>query len=143
MNRNDETINLKLLAGEPVDGSGRLCIHFLVQDDVGKIETPGTLTPALKENPFAPVVLELKGPRKWRIACRPEQNSVQPQVRNGVRYVCLYSNDPLAVTCPGCLESADMTQGVVGEFLAKVAKDGPPDVMEEIVKKKALASVPA
>ena len=117
--KHDEPINLKVLKGEPLDGSGKLCIHFLFETPDGLIDTSGEVPPGLEENPFAKIVLNLHGPRKWRLSCRPEQNTINPQVRNGVRYICLTSNEPLAVTCPDCLQSKDMTEGWVGELIEK------------------------
>lgn len=105
-------VNLKLLPGEPTDGSGRVCIHYFHECADGLISFKGhaQLRRALKLSE------EVRG----TIACRPQQNSVQPQTRNGVVYICAYSSELEAVTCPECLASPlAKTQGELVEALAR------------------------
>ena len=77
---------------------GRILIHWLVEDDNGPIET--------KPN----VMVTARGPLrlggvKGYIACRTEQNSVNPQHRGQEILMCMHSNDVRAATCPKCLET--------------------------------------
>jgi len=49
--------------------------------------------------------------KKWRIACNPLQNSINPQVAgNGERVMCIPSDDIRAVTCPKCLATQEATK---------------------------------
>ncbi len=115
-----EALNLKLLPGEPIDGTGRIRIHYLVRDDAsGKIVFDQSLTNendalgGLKQADDGMIAVSVastfrfKKRSAWRVACNPEQNSLQPQVANGQRYMCVAPPDPLATTCPACLASED------------------------------------
>jgi hypothetical protein len=80
---------------------GRTLIHWLVADEAGPITTVG-MPPLM--TPGGPIRL---GGGKWRVACNPTQNTINPQVRNGVRYMCMTSDDVRAATCPKCLATAE------------------------------------
>lgn len=74
------------------DGSGRLCIHWLVRDDAGPIKLLDVNVPT----PYP------KG-KQARIACNKEQNAVTPQQRGQEVFLCLRTDEIRAVTCPACL----------------------------------------
>lgn len=84
-------LNVKMLS----DGSGRVCIHWLIQDEAGPIKT--TARPDLAK------LTTTSG----RIACNPKQNSVNPVDRNGEHLMCLHSPEVRAVTCPKCLATPE------------------------------------
>lgn len=81
-------VTLKVLPGEPLDGSGRVCVHLFVRDPRGYMVEPHVL------HPVAGGKFEAR-PTRGKLAC-------------GVRLkrgeVTLRSDDVRAVTCPKCLE---------------------------------------
>lgn len=89
-------VNIRLLG----DGSGRVCVHWFIRDEIGPIRTPGTAhMTALGPIPFGGVV--------GRIACNPDQNTVTTQ-QNGMEFFpCCHSDDVRAATCPKCLETSE------------------------------------
>lgn len=74
---------------------GRVCIHWLVLDENGPIRTHRQMMVGRS----ASIVDKL---RRWKIVCRPEQNSVNPQRRGDQTLMCMHSDDIRAVTCPDC-----------------------------------------
>lgn len=91
-------INLRCLPGEPLDGSGRVCIHLFVQDERGPFTEPHALHLVNKQ-------MEAK-PTRGRLACDPKR-LVAPTTKNGVTTVTPRTDDPRAVTCPKCKVSTD------------------------------------
>jgi hypothetical protein len=87
-------INLKGLN----DGTGRVCVHWFVEGS-GPIHLTG--------HPQLRAVTKQGTNIVGHIACNPDQNSLNPVVRNGETLICSRSEDPRAVTCPKCKESAD------------------------------------
>ena len=99
-------IALKVLPGEPTDGTGRNCIHLLVPDQSGPFVEPHVLHPALDEA-GQPVKRKLVArATRARLACDPRR-TVAPAVRGNVTTVTARTDDPRAVTCAKCLASAD------------------------------------
>ena len=92
----DRVINVRLLA----DKSGRACIHWLMPDEAGPIATVGVT----KMTALGPLRL---GGIRGRIACNPEQNSVNPMLRGGETLMCMHSDDVRAATCPKCLGTVE------------------------------------
>ena len=91
-------VNMSVLPGQPLDGSGRICIHLFVQDKDG----PFIESHALHEgNEQQPIVA---APTRGRLACDPKR-TVAPKVKNNVTTITLRTSDPRAVTCPKCTES--------------------------------------
>ena len=82
-------LNVKYLG----DGTERLCVHWLVTDDNGPIET--------SEPPAQIASAKLIGKRA-KIACNPNQNSLR-MTRGDEVVMCLRSDEIRAVTCPKCL----------------------------------------
>lgn len=97
-------LNVKLLN----DGSRKLLIHWLIQDANGPITTIGksVVTP---RGPF-----KLGGVR-GRVACNPEQNSVNPQHRGQEVLMCLHSGEVRAATCKKCL-ATDEAQALLAKY---------------------------
>ncbi len=90
------TVLVKLLK----DGSGRVCIHWFVRDEAGKITTPSSVTTTA----LGPIAL---GGVRGRIACMPKLTSVLPTQSKGQINTCAHSDDVRAVTCPECRATDD------------------------------------
>lgn len=99
------TINMSVLPGEPLDGTGRICIHLFVKDDRGPFIEPHVLHPVVRDSKVVKQQLEAK-PTRGRLACNPKR-TVAPVTRNGVTTVTPRSDSPRAVTCPKCIASDD------------------------------------
>ena len=99
-------VHTKVLPGEPVDGSGRVCIHLFVRDARGPFVEPHVLHPVLDEdgNPIKQRV-EAR-PTRGRLACDPKRQ-VAPVIRGGTTLVTPRTDDPRGVTCPRCIASRD------------------------------------
>lgn len=97
---------MNVLPGEPLDGSGRICIHLFVQDEKALFIEPHALHPVIGEdgNPIKQQVQAL--PTHGRLACNPKRNPAV-STRDGVTIVTPRTDDPRAVTCPKCIASAD------------------------------------
>lgn len=91
-------ICMKVLPGEPLDGTGKVCIHLFVQDERGPFVEPSALH--MVDNQL--VARRTRG----RLACDPRR-SVAPVVRGATTTITCRTDDPRAVTCPKCLASAD------------------------------------
>lgn len=96
-------ISLSVLPGEPTDGSGKICVHLLVEDKKGLI-AESMLHPVYGED-GQPIgqQLQLK-PVKCRLACDPKR-LVVPVVKNGITHITMRTDSPEAVTCPKCKQS--------------------------------------
>lgn len=101
------TISVKVLPGEPTDGSGRVCIHLFVQDKKGLFVEPHVLHPTVQDGVEAPGMLEAR-PTRGRLAC-DRMRRVAPVTRNGATVLTLRTDDPRAVTCPKCIASEEYT----------------------------------
>src|SRR4051812_38884899 len=93
-------VSVKVLAGEPLDGTGRNCIHLYVRDPRGSFVEPHVLHPVYKDGVRVKQELTAK-PARGRLACDPAKQ-VAPTTKNGVTQITQRSDDPRAVTCPGC-----------------------------------------
>ena len=93
-------VNIKVLPGEPLNGSGRVCIHLFVQDENGPFVEPYALHPVFKDGVQVKQVVEAK-PTRGRLACNPKQNAA-PVIRGNVTTVTARTDDPRAVTCKKC-----------------------------------------
>ncbi len=98
-------VNLSVLPGEPLDGTGKVCVHLFLKDSNGTFVEPHALHPVYKDGLIVKGQLEAK-PTRGRLACNPKRNAV-PATRNGITTVTPRSDDPRAVTCPRCLASAE------------------------------------
>lgn len=93
-------LNVEVLPGEPLDGTGKVCIHLFVQDPHGPFVEPHVL---YETEPGKLGARKTRG----RIACSSKIKGVAAVVRGGVTYVTHRTDDPRAVTCPKCIASAD------------------------------------
>lgn len=75
---------------------GRTLIHLLQEDEAGPVFLKGH--PKLREFMGRPA------DGRYRVTCRPLQNTVSSQKRGNVRFMCITSGDIAAVTCPDCLK---------------------------------------
>lgn len=109
--RTKRTINMKVLPGEPLDGSGRVCIHLFVQDEVGPFTEPCALHMAEVEveGQERPVKQLVARPTRGRLACDPKRTA-DPVTRNSVTTITMRTDDARAVTCPKCRRSSDYTR---------------------------------
>lgn len=100
-------VNVKVLHGQPTDGSGKVAIHLFVRDPNGPFVEPHVLYPVMDDNGQPGPGLTARATR-GRLACDPRR-TVAPVVRGGVTTVTIRSDDPRAVTCPKCMASKDYT----------------------------------
>lgn len=98
-------VSSKVLPGEPVDGTGRVCIHLFVPDARGPFVEPHALHPVVRNGEVAKQELEAR-PTRGRLACDPRRG-VALVVRGGVTYVTHRTDDARAVTCAKCRGTAD------------------------------------
>ena len=98
-------VQMNVLPGEPLDGSGRVCIHLFVQDVRGPFVEPHVLHPVMRDGEAVNGQLEAR-PTRGRLACDPKRKVV-PVTRNGVTTVTLRSDRPETVTCPKCMVSKE------------------------------------
>ena len=77
------------------DGSGRVCIHWLRYVENGKIPPMGSMVKMSGDGTPMSINLtpEVENMRR-EIACRPEQNSVNPQIHNGATQLCMRTDEP-------------------------------------------------
>lgn len=102
----DRRVNVRVLPGQPTDGSGRVCIHLFVQDKRGPFVEPHVLHPKLDEQGNVVKGQLVAKPTRGRLACDPKKSAV-PITRGGVTSVTMRTDDWNAVTCPGCIASPE------------------------------------
>ena len=102
-------VNMVVLPREPVDGSGRTCIHLVVRDPAGPFTEPHVLHPVVDERGQQVGNMLEARPTRMRLACDPNR-LVAPTTSNGVTTITQRSDDPRAVTCPRCKKSEDYKQ---------------------------------
>lgn len=101
-------VNVNVLPGEPLDGSGKVCIHLFVADDAGIFVEPCVLRMGEDEEGRP----QLQGaPARGRLACSPTRG-VAPTTRAGATTVTPRTDDPRAVTCPKCISSVSFKEKV-------------------------------
>lgn len=103
-------INVNVLPGEPVDGSGRVCIHLFVRDERGPFIEPHVLHPVFKDGVAVKQKVEAK-PTRGRLACNPRR-TVAPVTRGGVTTVTPRTDDARAVTCLKCCASVEYAEAM-------------------------------
>lgn len=96
-------VNLRVLPGEPTDGSGRVCIHLFVPDEAGPFVEPHVLHPVIENGVAVKQKVQAK-PTRGRLACDPKR-TVAPVTRGNVTTVTPRTDDPRAATCPRCIAS--------------------------------------
>lgn len=78
------------------DGSGRVCIHWLMADAEGPIETVNRIV----VTGMGPQIMKGK---RWRMACNPTLSNLGELSQAGRLVPYPHSDDIRAVTCPKCL----------------------------------------
>lgn len=99
-----------MLPGQPLDGSGRVCIHYLVNDEHGPFVEPHVLHPVFENGQRIKNRLEAR-PTRGRLACDPKRQ-VAPVTVKGVTTVTMRSSSPDAVTCPKCMVSPEFIEAM-------------------------------
>lgn len=94
-----------MLPGEPLDGSGRVCIHLFVQDESGPFVEPCVIHPVFEDGVQVKQKVDLK-PTRGRLACDPKRN-VAPVINGNVVTVTHRTEDPRSITCPRCKDTDD------------------------------------
>ena len=94
-------IDVRVIAGQPTDGSGQISIHLFVRDPHGKFTEPAVVHPVFKDgvrqgNQTACL------PTRGRLACDADRNPAAQRVGNRT-LVTPRTDDPRAVTCPKCM----------------------------------------
>ena len=101
-------VNIRVLRGEPTDGTGKVCIHLFVKDDAGIFVEPHALHPVYKDGEPVKQQVEAKSTR-GKLACDPKRDPA-PVTRGGVTTITPRTDDPQAVTCPACMASVEYAQ---------------------------------
>lgn len=104
-------VQVNVLPGEPMDGTGRVCIHLFVPDPRGPFIEPHALHPALDENGEPMKQQVVVKPTRGRLACNPRRSAL-PVTRGGVTTVTPRTDEPRAVTCPKCLASREYAEAM-------------------------------
>lgn len=100
-----QIISMRVLPGEPLDGTGRVCIHLFVPDSSGPFQENHVIQLcklALARGERKAV----SGPMTGRLAC-DRKRLVAPVTKSGVTTVTSRTDDPRAATCPKCIASKD------------------------------------
>ena len=108
---------------------GRYRIHYFVFDPEGPCELP---TGMVKTNQGSSVRVGGSIPTpegivatRGYIACEPERKSVLPDGRRGTIRLCLRSDDPRAVSCPSCKETAEYKAAMADLETLRTARNIP------------------
>jgi hypothetical protein len=104
-------VDIRVLPGEPTDGSGRVCVHLFVQDERGLIVEPHALHPVFKDGEQVKQKVQAK-PTHGRLACDPKRG-VAPITHRGLTLVTPRTDDPRAVTCVKCKASTDYADAMI------------------------------
>lgn len=116
----NRVVNVKVLPGEATDGSGRVCIHLFVQDEVlGSFTEPHALHSANDER--GQLTKIVTRPTRGRLACDPNRIP-STSARNNEVNITMRTDDPRAVTCPKCMASRDYTNMSNKIALAEAAR---------------------
>lgn len=97
-------ISVKVLPGQPTDGSGQVCIHLFVIDPKGPFSEPHVLHPAPPGMKGKKMIAKRT---RGRLACDATKQVRPRTLRNGVTEITMRTDDPRAVTCLGCKASKD------------------------------------
>jgi len=100
-------VTLQLLRGEPLDGTGRVCIHLVVPDEEhGTYIEPHFLHPELDAQ-GQPIKQRLVAkPTRVRLACSYTMTG-EPINHVGMNFVVVRTDDPRAATCPKCIATKE------------------------------------
>ncbi len=94
------SIDVKVLPGEPTDGSGHVRIHWFVRSENGAAVTPaGTVKSSIGP-------LKAGGVRGY-LACQKGRADIGSRVVGGMIAMTLHTDEVRAATCPECLATAE------------------------------------
>lgn len=99
-------INVIVLPGEPLDGSGKVCVHLFVPDESGPFVEPSALHMVDREGGGKQLVTRAT---RGRLACDPKRTVAQT-TRGKVTVVVLRTDDPRAASCSKCRATADYSE---------------------------------
>lgn len=95
-----QPINIKVLPGEPLDGSGKVRIHWFVRSEEGAAVTPsGTL-----KSSIGPI--KVVGTRGY-LACQKGRTDIGSRIVGGMIVMTLHSDDVRSANCPECLATEE------------------------------------
>lgn len=106
-------VNVRVLPGQPTDGSGQVCIHFVLQDERGPFTEPHVLHPVYDEQGnLVKQQLQAK-PTRCRLACDSKRKVAPIEDRKShVTTITPRTDDPRAVTCPKCKATSYYTEAM-------------------------------
>ena len=104
-------INIQVLPGEPLDGTGRVATHLFVHDEWGKFVEPHVLHPVFEDGKQIKQQVEVR-PTHGRLACDPNRNPA-PITRGRVIINTSRTDDPRAVTCYKCIATEDYKRAML------------------------------
>lgn len=106
MKKRRRIVDLRVLPGQPTDGSGQVCIHLFVPDERGPFTEPCvTYLQDVSPQEGGGKRLSVRA-TKGRLAC-DRKRLVAPVTKNGVTSVTVRTDDPRAATCYKCIASED------------------------------------
>ena len=114
-------INIPVLQGQPLDGSGAVLIHLLIRSDKSLFTTPHALHPVIGEDGQTIKQQLQVGQARVQLACNPSRNPAG-YIHKGIITAVPRTDDPRAVTCPKCCVSEHYQQ-----IMTKLSPAGPHD----------------
>lgn len=107
MKKRRRIVDVRVLPGEPTDGSGKVCIHLFVPDGTGPIvERSVTQVAPVPQGEGGGRRLTV-GQARGHLACDRKRLVAPVQRANGVVSVTMRTIEPGAVTCPACKDTAE------------------------------------
>lgn len=100
MKASKKIVDVSVLPGQPLDGTGKVCIHLFVQDNRGPFIEPHVLHSVEKKGEL------VAKPTRGRLACNFKR-TVAPVTHGGIITVTMRTTEPEAVTCPKCKASKE------------------------------------
>ncbi len=98
-------LNVRVLPGQPTDGSGKVCVHLFVPDERGLFTEPSVTYLADTDEGKRLSVRPMCG----RIACDRKKTVTQKTVK-GVTDIIFRTGDPRGVTCSRCTNSTEYVE---------------------------------
>lgn len=103
---NRRVVNMAVLPGQPMNETGRVCIHLFLQDDSGPFTEPYALHPVFNDDGTVVKQQVEALATRGRLAC-DRGRAVAPVVHGNVTKVTSRTDDPRAVTCYKCKATAE------------------------------------
>lgn len=102
-------VMMSVLPDEPLDGSGRVCVHLVVSDERGPFTEPHFLHPVFDAQGQPVKQQVVARPTRARLACS-RTRTVAPVTRGGVTRVTSRTSSVEAVNCPKCRASSEYAE---------------------------------